>query len=172
MFENPASGAGWADEAWPCGGTVLCVSVGNTWHSWNPRSFTAAGEDVNIFKLKNHSGSRRTPVWKAKGGQIFQLHYICVSNPVAGHRGQVRCSVLSDTGGAKTTPPNHPLKRPKPSVMSPTQQSCLCLWKVQPGSQEGEVLLSRPWIRAGVISVGSCVASQGMNSHVQKLQTY
>lgn len=154
--------------------------------SSNPCSFTAAGENVNIFKLKNHSGSRRTPVWKAKGGQILQLHYTCVSNPVAGQRGQVRCSVLSDTGEAQIPPPAP--QKAKPSVMfrkhwalseglhvaplkmcHEMQHSCLCLWNVhtkEPGfsswSRRERCWPSRPWTRAGVISVGSCVASQGI----------
>lgn len=196
MFENPASGAGWADEAWHHHGTVLCVSVGNTWHSLLQTHAALQQQERTLIysNLKIIREVEGLQCGRQKGAKYSNC-ITPVSNPVAGQRGQVRCSVLSDTGKAQIPPPSPS----KGQAQCDVPEALSSKWRSPRGTtenvpwdatfmfvlmkcahqgarflvmeQEGEVLAQQAMDQGWSHQCG-LMCSFTRYSHVQKLHTY
>lgn len=108
MFENQASGAGWTDEAWHCGRTVLCVSVGDTWHShlFKPMQLLQQQERTLTYSnLKIIQEVGGFQCGRQKGGaKQAKLFDTGVSNSTAGCEEQESAQCFQDTVEAKKCP--------------------------------------------------------------------
>lgn len=137
---------------------------------------------LTYSNLKNYPGSKRIPMWKAKGGQASQLWHRCEQLHSRMWRAS-ECSVASGHSRSQKMPELKGvfLKHCALSERSPVwhcwtcvtrlndhvNEMCMAGSQVSPhGSRRKRCWPSRRWTRAGAISAGSWVAS-----HAQKLHT-